>query len=255
MRPPLNSLLLIAALSFAASTVLSQTQTAKVSVPFVGCKGDGQAGPLEAPKDTERLVSIPAEAAQKLAYYQTEYGFGVLAPRGWYCFGTDGSNGGSLYVSPQPIKAEQLFSDKWQGFTGPAIQISGFEGGTSGRYEVARAIARVFPAHIKFVRKVMADFDEPATYYPRGPYPKDKLRYKNRETVFYQTPPNTKGLGTDSKLKANGSPIDGIAVLVSDEPSFKEPSLIFLAARLPPAQANLTQAIIQQVGQEAREAK
>jgi hypothetical protein len=254
MRSLFKSALLIATLSCSTLNLSSQTKTPKVSVPFVGCKADGQVA-LEAPKGTTKLVSISAEAAQKLAYYQTEEGFGVLAPRGWNCFGTIGSNGVSLYVSPQPIGPELLFSDKWQGFTGPAIQISGFEGGTSGRYEVARAIARVFPAHMNFVRKVMSDFEEPATYYPQGPYPNDKLTYKNKETVFYQTPANTKGLGTDSALRANGSPIDGLALLVSDEPSFKEPSLIFLAVRLPPDQTNLTPAIIQQVEQEASQAK
>jgi hypothetical protein len=249
MRSLFKSALLIATLSCATSTLSSQTSPVKVTVPFIGCKSDGQVGPLEVPKGTNKLVSIPAEAAQKLAYYKAEQGFGVLAPRGWHCFETYGSNGSNLYISPEPIDSKLVFSDKWEGFTGPAIQISAMDGGTSGRFEVARTIARVFPAHMEFTRNVIAEGIEPAKDFPQGPYPSDKLTYKNKETVVYQTPANTKGLGTDSRLKPNATPIDGVAMLVSEEPS-----LIFLAARLPPDQANLTPAIIQQVQQEASQA-
>ena len=39
-------------------------------------------------------------------------------PRGWHCFATYGSNGGNLYVSPDPISATLLFWSDWKGFTG-----------------------------------------------------------------------------------------------------------------------------------------
>ncbi|HVN17333.1 MAG TPA: hypothetical protein VMU05_01125 [Dongiaceae bacterium] len=96
-------------------------------------------------------MAISAGAAERLAYYKAEYGVGVLAPRGWHCFGTYGSNGATLYVSPDPINAADLLSTSWKGFAGPAIQISVAEGGTSGRFEVAKTIARVFPKHKAFV--------------------------------------------------------------------------------------------------------
>lgn len=256
MTPSFKSVPFIAILSCSPLTLSSQDKTPKVSVPFVGCKADGQAGPIEGPKDTNKLVSIPAESAQKLAYYKAEQGFGVLAPRGWYCFETYGSNGGSLYVSPQPIDSQMLFSDKREGFTGPIVQLSGAVADTSGRFEVAQTIARVFPAYMNFTRKVIAEGFGQKGDFPQGPYPKDKLTYKNKSTVIYQTPANTKGLGTDSWLEANASPIDGVATLTFyGERKSKIEARILLAARLPSDEANLTPAIIQQVEQEASQAK
>jgi hypothetical protein len=211
-------------------------------VPFVGCQSDGQAGPREAPKGEGKTLSISAEKAQRLAYYKAQDGWGVVAPRGWHCFQTYGSGGSSLFVSPQPIKVNELFSDSWKGFTGPVIQLRSLEGSTSGRFEVARIVARVFPAHRTFVRKVMADWDEPASDFPFGPYPHDKLVYKSKETVEYETPANTDGLGTQSRLQKNRDAIRGLATLVGEE---SEPSLVFLAVRLPRDMDDLVPIIIQ----------
>jgi hypothetical protein len=251
MRPPLKSLLLIAALSFAASTVFPQTKTAKVSVPFVGCESDGQLGPRKAPRGTNKSVSITAEAARKLAYYEAEDGLGVFAPLGWNCFEVYGSSGSHLFVSPQLIDSIMFLSRKPGNFNGPIVQLSTSYGGTSGRFDVAETIARVFPEHMQFTRNVVAESIESKEEFPQGPYPNDKLIYRNKETVEYQTPANKEGLGTHLWLKRNANSIDGVAMLVFDEPHFEYPTLIFLAARLPPDQTNLTQAIIQQTEQDA----
>src|SRR5215831_3930706 len=75
------------------------------SVPFVGCQSNGRVGPLEAPTGKGATISISPEAGQRVAYYKAERSTGVLGPRGWYCFGTYGSSGATLFVSPQPIDA------------------------------------------------------------------------------------------------------------------------------------------------------
>jgi hypothetical protein len=224
------------------------------TVPFVGCPADGQVGPLDPPKGTTQLVHIPNEAAQQLAFYKAEQGFGVLAPRGWHCFETYGSSGSSLFVSPQPIDAKMLFLDNWKGFTGPVIQLSAEDGGTSGRFGVARMIARVFPAHRSFVRKVIAEGIEPARNFPSGPYPNDKLVYRSKGLVEYQTPPQTGGLGTQSRLLKNTDPIRGVAMLVGLVKE-GEPSLLFLAVRFPSEIAGLSSAIIQQAEYEGTHLK
>jgi hypothetical protein len=180
--------------------------------------------------------------AGQLAYYEAEDGPGVLAPRGWNCFEAYGSNGGSLLVAPQPINSELVFSDNWKGFDGPAVQLSVDSGGTSGRFEVAEIIARVFPAYKAFVTRVIAEGIEPASSFPFGPYPKDKLIYKSNKIVEYQTPPNTDGLGTKSRLQKNSIPISGVAILEG-----ADTNLIQLSARLPLDLADLTPTIIQQV--------
>jgi hypothetical protein len=94
----------------------------------------------------------------------------------------------------------------------------------------------------EFVRKVIAEGIEPAASYTLGPYPKDKLAYKSQEIVEYETPAQTDGLGTNSRLRKNNSSIYGVAILAG-----QTPDLLRLAVRLPPDLDELTSAIIQQV--------
>lgn len=249
MTPKTSLLVAVLAANYLAfsqpQTLSKEPLDTTVTVPFVGCPADGQMGPLDPPKGTTQLVHIPKEAAQQLAFYKAEQGFGVLAPRGWHCFEIYGSNGSSLFVSPQAMDAKMLFSNTWKGFTGPVIQLSGEDGGTSGRFGVARIIARVFPSHHSFVRTVIAEGIEPAINFPSGPYPKDKLVYITNELVEYQTPPQTEGLGTQSRLLKNTDPICGVAMLVGLVKE-GEPSLLLLAVRLPSEMTSLSSAIIRQ---------
>ena len=222
-------------------------QKIAVRVPFVGCKSDGQVRPVQTPTGESKVVPITAGMAGRLAYYKAEKGSGVLAPRGWYCLGTYGSNGEALYVSPNPIRAADVLSTtKWKGFTGPAIEASFLYGDTSGRFDVARMIARVFPGYRKFLQKVIDEGIEPASSFPSGPYPSDKLTYLSRELVEYQTPPEAEGLGTRSWLLKNTDPIRGVAMLVGETPD-----LMYLAVRLPPEMGELVPVVVQQAERDA----
>jgi hypothetical protein len=214
-----------------------------LSVPFVGCRADGQAGPMSAPNDKARVLPVSGEAARQLAYYKSFEGLGVLAPRGWYCFQVYGSNGGELYVGPHPITAANVYSG---GFDGPIIELAGESGDTSGRFGVARTIARVFPAHRGFVENVIEEGIEPASSFPFGPFPSDKLLYRGNEMVEYQTPANTDGLGTSSRLRKNASRISGVAMLLG-----QTPDLLQLSVRLPSNLADLASTIVQQAERDA----
>lgn len=187
---------------------------------------------------------MPPEAAKRLAYYLAAHGPGTLAPRGWHCFSTYGSNGTNLFVSRDPIDTKALFSPDWSGLVGPAIQISFIEGDTSGRFKVAKVIARVFPAHKQFVQNVIAEGMEPASDFPSGPYTTDKLNYRTPEWVEFETPANTQGLGTVSRLQANANPISGVVFL-------KDINLIQLSARLPDKDSDLIPIIEHQVTDDA----
>lgn len=61
----------------------------------------------------------------------------------------------------------------------------------------------------------------------------------------FQTPANTTGLGTQSRLAANSRPIHGVAIL-----SGKEPDLVQLSMRLPNRNPSLEQAIIDRLKTE-----
>jgi hypothetical protein len=232
-------------LSAQEKAVAVSAQRAAVSVPFIGCKSDGQIGPMDAPEGTSVSVPLSAKEGQQLAHYSSSHGLGVLGPRGWYCFGAYGSSVAALFLSPQPIDAANMFSTK-NGFTGPAIEISHSLGNTMGRFEVAETIARVFPACRAFATRVAEEFDLPASSFPLGPYPRDTLTYKSKVMVEYKTPAQTEGLGTRSRLKKNDSPIEGVAILIG-----QTPDLLCLSVRLPPDLNGLTSAIVRQFERDA----
>jgi hypothetical protein len=213
-------------------------------VPFIGCPSDGQVGPIAAPTGHPKHVKLPSAIATRLAYYKGDDSVGVLAPRGWQCFSTYGSNGSSLFVAPQLPPHKSFFSGSWKGFSGSVIQISNVDGGTSGRFSVAQTIARVFPAHRAFAQQVL-DEHLGLDKLPSGPYPTDVLRYRSPEVVEYTTPPNTDGLGTKSWLLKNGTPITGVEILQTEEPN-----AVSLAVRLPADSTNLAPLIIQFAEQE-----
>lgn len=220
--------------------------SAVVMVPFVGCASDGMAGPQAAPTGQSLAVQIPAATAQRLAYYKAEYGPGALAPRGWHCFSNYGSDGSNLFVSPDPINPSDLSSMDWKGFTGQVVEVSEMDGGTSGRFEVAKIIARVFPAYKSFAQNVIAEGIEPASDFPFGPYPSDKLTYRGKNIVEFETPANAQGLGTDSRLQANASPIDGVAIIAG-----ADTDLVQLSARVPASDSDLIPAMVGQAEKQA----
>jgi hypothetical protein len=247
--------LLLACLAFSsafcgAPGVLAQTKPANsvaVShVPFVGCPSDGQAGPQAAPTGKSNAVAISPAAAQRLAWYKAQYGPGVLAPRGWHCFSIYGSDGANLFVTPDAIDSKTLLSVNWKGFTGQVIEISVSSGGTSGRFQVAKVIARVFPAYKAFAQKVIAEGLDPAGDFPSGPYPTDKLTDRSKNIVEFETPANTAGLGTDSRLLPNASPINGVAIVTG-----KDTDLVQLSARVSAKDRDLIPVIVKQVESDA----
>ena len=123
-------------------------------------------------------------AAARLAWYSAGTG-GVLGPRGWYCFGAYESNGTSLYVAPVPIQFTDVSADSWPAGSGPAIEAALNYGDTSGRFTVAEAMARVFPARSAFVQAVIAEGIEPQTQFPTGPFPTDRTLTKSATLVEY----------------------------------------------------------------------
>jgi len=243
MRNYLAPLALFCLLSLTPSTCASEPLA---SIPFVGCPADGQVGPVAAPKGTTKQLRISANIATQLAYYKAEYGPGVLGPRGWSCFEAYGSSGSSLFIAPQPLNGKSFFSNHNLRLSGPAIQFNTSVGDTSGRFEVAQVAARVFPHLRSLVDDVIAEDFEPASDFPSGPYPADKLIYKSDRLVEFVTPANTTGLGTRNRLAKGPGDITGFAMITGEENS-----LLHLSMRLPSALTGLGPIIIEQAEREA----
>jgi hypothetical protein len=220
---------LLPALALIGAACAPASQTS--DVPFAGCPSDGQMGPRAAPASGP-VPRVDVRAASRLAYYRSDH-LGVLAPRGWHCFGLSGSNGSTLIVSPEPIDREALFNGN-AGLRGPAVQVSLSYGGTSGRFSVANGIARYFPDHLAFARSVAAEglMSEPL---PTGPHPGDWIRRRSATEIEYRTPAGAEGAGTASFLDAGSEPIGGLVMLLAGD----EPDLLQLSMRLAPGQESL----------------
>jgi hypothetical protein len=230
---------------FSYAQVKSADEAQTTSVPFVGCRSDGQVGLREPPPSPPVMIRVDANASQLLAYYRAERGVGVLAPRGWHCFGVYGSGGATLYITPTPIDPKDLSTRQKEGFKGPVIRTSYIHGDTSGRFIVAEMISRVFPERKAFLERVIEDFDLQKTRFPAGPYPGDSLTYKSPTQVEFTTPSNTEGLGTWRSLAVENRPIQGAAILDGETPD-----LVHVPVRLPAEFARLAPLIVRQLEAE-----
>jgi len=196
-------------------------------VTVVGCPSDGQTGPVAVPDAAELAKwtpKLPQATAQKLAYYRSA-DIGVLAPRGWHCFGLYGSNGSMLIVAPEALDANDFFGAAPRPLTGPAVQVAISDGDTSGRFEVARIAARLFPKRMDLVQAVI-DEGAPASDYPTGPFAGDIIKHRDGKKVVFETPADREGMGTMSRLQKNAAPIDGVAMLAGD-------NALMMVARVP----------------------
>ena len=136
---------------------------------------------------------------------------------------------------PQPFQPSDLAGTGWAGASGDAIEARVASGDTSGRFVVAQAIMRVFPAHQAFAQGVINEGIEPASSFPSGPYASDKITTKSNEVVEFQTPANAVGLGTDTnlnlRLAPGGDAVSGVAILSGQAPDLSQ-AVVRLPANL-----------------------
>jgi hypothetical protein len=230
----------IVRLGFLALVLTASASAAPVTVPFIGCPSDGQSGALPIPKTKQIPVSLPPAVAARLAIYGADYDIGVLAPRGWHCAHLYGSNGAFTLVAKEPISPKALLDH--HSVRGPAIQVTMNNGGTSGRFEVARLIARYFPDRHAFLDSVIAEEIEPAADFPRGPFKDDQVVSRRRDFIAVVTPPGREGLGTMSRLTVADLPIHAAASILGG-PDDDWIGYVF-AVRLPKDQEDLAPAIL-----------
>jgi hypothetical protein len=212
MRATISRYVLIAAIAVQAMAA----NAAEVTLPFVGCPADGQVGAIDPPAGSAQTVQVDGPLPVPFAYYKGAQGSGVFAPAGWHCRVWYGSNGSFMIVTPKPLKPPYFPAPA---IAGPAVQSSTVFADTSGRFEAARLCAMLFPTLTrKFVKDV--EKEEVELFSKREDkkkYRTDSLKYLSPHIVEFQTPANTRGLGTESHIKAGNRPIRGIAVLNESE--------------------------------------
>lgn len=224
-----------ACLAVALTWLPGAAATAAV-VPFVGCAGTGQTGPVEAPHGEPRTVALEPAAAAQLAHYEALDGPSVLAPVGWACIAFQGSAGATLLVAPGLAAGPDAKPP-----TGPAVVARIAFADTSGAFEVAGYLARLFPRKGRaFVNRLEErGIASPATHYVFKPYPKDHLTYRNGDLVAFETPANAVGLGSTGLLRPSALRSRGFV-------AYREADAVLhvLVVRLPAAQQSLAPAIV-----------
>jgi uncharacterized protein YecT (DUF1311 family) len=223
---------------------LSQRRLVEADTPAVGCPQDGQVGPQDAPTlpKTMRVV-VPEGMASELAYYSASEGMGagVLAPKGWDCFGTYGSAGSTLYVLPRKL-GDPIIDRPKKVKDGPAVISNGFTSDTSGRVPVAQISARIFPLARTFVERVRGQGKDDLKDYVFSPWATDRLNYLSDFAVSYVTPPGADGLGTAFGPAPGKEAISGL-VIFNNIGNGYAPALERLAVRLEKADQRLYAAI------------
>lgn len=242
-------LLLLASLLLATPALAEEL----VAVPFVGCKTEGQ-GEGAVPASADQLPRLPAVQAARLAYYGLVSGNGVLAPRGWDCWGFTADTGGSTIVLPQPLDPKKFWSGKLS-IKGPFVIQSYTFGGTYGRFQVMDRGSRFFPEHpgLKRLRQTNFElFDDraetPGAKPPPAPkpYPEKYLTRFSDTELSYRTAPGKAGIGTGGMIKPGVDAVIG-AVRIDLYPGYDEIDLVDVSVRLSPDLADLTPVILGQV--------
>jgi hypothetical protein len=218
--------------------------TSLVRLPVIGCAAECQGRVVKAPRSGTKALSVSVSYANRLCYYKSQSINGILAPKGWHGFETSGSNGANLFLTPKPVDRGRFFQEHVI-FKGPFIQCSQSYADTSGKYEVAETIARLFPSQRAFVKDVIDNFGYHANEFPFGPYPNDKITYRGKNVVEFQTPANADGFGNKCSLAdKNGEAIYGVVILHLKN-NWPE-SITHLTIRLDPKDADLRTAIMSQ---------
>ena len=213
-----------------------------VTVPFVGCPQDGSYGASPAPTGAVKVVQLDAITASKLAFY-SDISHGILAPRGWSCFGFAGPGATTLYVAPPPVGQSDVIDGNWRG---PVVELFETGNDSQGRFDVARFITRLFPAHQAYAQSVINEGVEPASDFPTGVPATDKVNRLSDELVEYETPPNTDGLGVAMRLQPGEDPLDGFVLLRG-----QTPAVVFAAVRLGPEMRDLAPTLVGQVERDS----
>jgi hypothetical protein len=202
---------------------------------IVGCPSEGQQGAEPAPADVTAPPLPAGASARDLSYYASN-DLGVFAPRGWHCFGFQGSDGASLIVTPRPLTWDETRRDF--ALRGAAVEIVQRDGSTSGRWAVADVVAGYFPDRMAFARRQVAEglMDS----LPAGPSPADTTSRASAGPLFFRTAAGAEGLGTREALGPDEQTVSGAVFLSGGE----DPDMLQVNVRLPQAMATLEQAIV-----------
>jgi hypothetical protein len=216
---------------------MSMPTLADAQIPAAPCLTTGMTGETGLPNlPMAFTLKVPAQLASKLAYYKGTGATGVLGPRGWTCRQYFGSSGSRLKIAPTGGAFEE--DAKYENsikYSGELIERSLSIGDTSGRSEVARVAARIFPVVNDFVDQLR---EQGIIDKSVDPLPGDTYFYLSPTVAIFRTERDDEGIAG----RATGAPMLGLAYLMK-EPG-QAPDLTLLKARLGTANSDLVPIIL-----------
>jgi Domain of unknown function (DUF4850) len=150
----------------------------QVTLPVIACPMDpgwAQAYGPNTPKKSFGKLTLPADAAKRLAVYATTY-YGVLAPRGWHCFDEESEDGSSILTITPATRT-------WRAIT--YVDIPGCFGC------MLDLACPLFPAA---ARIAMDEFGEACARPPK----KERVRRLGPGVVWFEDGPRVAGSGDGS---------------------------------------------------------
>src|SRR5262245_12101598 len=216
---------------------MSMPSLADTKVPAAPCLTTGMTGETSLPNlPTAFILKVPAQLAGKLAYYKGTGAKGVLGPRGWTCRQYFGSSGSRLKIAPTggAFQDDAKYESSMK-YSGELIERSLSIGDTSGRSEVARVAARIFPIVNDFVDQLR---EQGIIDRSVDPLPGDTYFHLSPTVAVFRTEQDEEGIAG----RANGVPMLGLAYLMK-EPG-QAPDLTLLKARLTTANGDLVAIIL-----------
>jgi hypothetical protein len=189
-RTAFASVLMCAVSVAVVRSIPASPQARQQQVAFVGCPSDGQAGYVKPPRGQSKTVTVNEVSAGQIAYYKGTEAPGAFAPRGWHCHVWYGSGGGLLLITPGAMEAA-LGSAYPPKITGQAVELSFEDGGTSGKYEVAKYALLFFPqTTAKFIQRINEDLDVKISQRSLQPFAKDSINRISGTMGEFVTPRN-----------------------------------------------------------------
>jgi hypothetical protein len=230
--------------AFESFAISSGVKAEIANVHTVGCAQDGQVDFQLPPRLPDTIpVKVPVGTASSLSFYSAheQLDTGVIAPKGWSCFGVYGSSGSTLYVTPIEIEGPILDRAKRIGRS-PAVVSKYVIGDTSGRFTVARMAARLFPQTRSFVESVLSKGLVDTKDFAFEIVSSDTIDRLSDSAITFSTPSGKQGLGTELLESAGDQAISGLVLLDQYAPNGF--NLEHLAVRLSAHDGPLASAII-----------
>jgi hypothetical protein len=215
---------------------MSMSALTDTQIPAAPCLTTTMVGETSLPAVPATLVmKAPFQLADRLAYYKGNGPKGLMGPRGWTCRQYLGSGGSVLKIAPtgSAFQEDARYDSNFP-YSGDVIERDFSIGASSGRFDVARVAAHIFPVINNFVDQVKAEGAD----INGDPLPGDTYFYLSPTVVAFRTEPDDEGIAG----KATGGAILGLAYLTKEPAG--QPNLTLLKARLGAASADLVPIIL-----------